>query len=38
MTTILTVVMLGVFALQCINDVYLRTPVEILAGIDSDVL
>jgi membrane associated rhomboid family serine protease len=28
MTTVLTVVMLGVFALQCINDVYLRTPVE----------
>ena len=28
MTTVLTVVMLGVFALQCVNDVYLRTPVE----------
>ena len=27
-TTVLTVVMLGVFALQCVNDVYLRTPVE----------
>ncbi len=28
MTTVLTVVLLGVFAFQCINDVYLHTPVE----------
>jgi len=27
-TTVLTAVMVGVFALQCINDVYLHTPVE----------
>jgi len=27
-TTVLTVALVGIFALQCINDVYLHTPVE----------